>query len=303
MEGDPARASRSLRVLLEAARDAPAAVPARGSATGSRSRSRVLVVVYALIPQSALGGAAAPHTVALALRHDVVPVGAYFLGRSLLLRRDDLAPARVDAARRRRPPSPRSASSTSTRSRSAGGGRTASSTTSTSTSATTTTAPAAPGVAGLPENFIYNVGGDKPFLRRLVSTFLSPLASSYLFVVALLVAAAALRASRSCSRGARGSPACCGRSRARRSLALAAGLVVLAVLARRRPLGGLARASSSRSRSAGRTSSRSIAPTGNVDEARPTCTSSEPREAARRRGRTTAARARASRRCTSTGRR
>jgi hypothetical protein len=47
--------------------------------------------------------------------------------------------------------------------------------------------------AGLPENFVYNVGGDRPFLRRLVSTFLSPLASGYLFVVALLVAAAALR--------------------------------------------------------------------------------------------------------------
>src|SRR4029077_9061155 len=44
-------------------------------------------------------------------------------------------------------------------------------------------------VYGLPENFIYNVGGDKPFLRRLVSTFLSPLASGYLFVVALLLAA------------------------------------------------------------------------------------------------------------------
>jgi O-Antigen ligase len=43
-------------------------------------------------------------------------------------------------------------------------------------------------VYGLPENFIYNVGGDKPFLRRLVSSFLSPLASGYLFVVALLVA-------------------------------------------------------------------------------------------------------------------
>src|SRR5262249_45305012 len=50
-----------------------------------------------------------------------------------------------------------------------------------------------PAQAGLPENFIYNVGGDKPFLRRLVSTFLSPLASGYLFVVALLVAAAVLR--------------------------------------------------------------------------------------------------------------
>src|SRR5207248_1268118 len=49
------------------------------------------------------------------------------------------------------------------------------------------------GTGGLPENFIYNVGLDKPFLRRLVSTFLSPLASGYLFVVALLLAAAALR--------------------------------------------------------------------------------------------------------------
>ncbi len=49
----------------------------------------------------------------------------------------------------------------------------------------------APG--GLPENFVYNVGGDRPFLRRLVSTFLSPLGSSYLFVVALLVAARARR--------------------------------------------------------------------------------------------------------------
>src|SRR6185437_227996 len=48
-------------------------------------------------------------------------------------------------------------------------------------------------VYGLPENFIYNVGGDKPFLRRLVSTFLSPLASGYMFVVALLVAVAAMR--------------------------------------------------------------------------------------------------------------
>ena len=50
----------------------------------------LLVVVYALIPQSALGGQADAHTVALALRHDVDPVAAYFLGRSLMLRRDDL---------------------------------------------------------------------------------------------------------------------------------------------------------------------------------------------------------------------
>ena len=150
-----------------------------------------LVVVYALIPQSALGGGAGHKAVALALRHDLVPVGAYFLGRSLRLGLADvrrlgwtlLGTAAVVATgglvevyavpigwwrgngvidyfhrhlgydyhgtgRRLEP----------------GGG-----------------------VYGLPENFIYNVGGDKPFVRRLVSTFLSPLASAYLFVVALLV--------------------------------------------------------------------------------------------------------------------
>ena len=45
------------------------------------------------------------------------------------------------------------------------------------------------GLSYLPENFVYNTGDERP-LRRLVSTFLSPLASSYLFVVALLLAAA-----------------------------------------------------------------------------------------------------------------
>ena len=49
-----------------------------------------LVIVYALIPQSALDGLAGHKAVALALRHDLVPVGAYFLGRSLLLRAEDL---------------------------------------------------------------------------------------------------------------------------------------------------------------------------------------------------------------------
>jgi hypothetical protein len=44
-----------------------------------------------------------------------------------------------------------------------------------------------PKVAGLPENFIYNTGSEQHFLRRLVSTFLSPLAAGYLMVVALLL--------------------------------------------------------------------------------------------------------------------
>jgi O-Antigen ligase len=94
-----------------------------------------------------------------------------------------------------------------------------------------------PAAAGLPENFIYNVGGDKPFLRRLVSTFLSPLASSYLFVVALLVTAAALRRSALAIVLSLVTAAGLLWTFSRASLiALAAGLVVLAAV-RRRPLG------------------------------------------------------------------
>jgi hypothetical protein len=44
------------------------------------------------------------------------------------------------------------------------------------------------GLSGLPENWVYNTGDEENPIRRLVSTFLSPLASAYLFVVALLYA-------------------------------------------------------------------------------------------------------------------
>ena len=42
------------------------------------------------------------------------------------------------------------------------------------------------GLSGLPENWIYNTGDEESPLRRMVSTFLSPLASAYLLVVALI---------------------------------------------------------------------------------------------------------------------
>jgi O-antigen ligase/polysaccharide polymerase Wzy-like membrane protein len=42
------------------------------------------------------------------------------------------------------------------------------------------------GLSGLPENWVYNTGDETNPIRRLVSTFLSPLASAYAFVVALL---------------------------------------------------------------------------------------------------------------------
>jgi hypothetical protein len=141
-----------------------------------------LCVVYALIPQSALGGDAGHRAVALGLRHDVVPVGAYFLGRARALTREQwralawtlLGTAAAVAAWGlidvyAIPISWWRSSAVVPYFRSHLGYH-------------------YNGTGHLPENFIYNVGGDKPFLRRLVSTYLSPLASGYLFVVALLVA-------------------------------------------------------------------------------------------------------------------
>lgn len=140
-----------------------------------------LVVVYAIVPQSALDGVAGRHAVALALKHDIVPVGAFFLGRSLRLGREQarllawtlLGTAAFVAA----------LGIVDVYAVSIGWWRTN-------------------GVVdyfhkqlgydyhgtgNLPENFIYNTGSEQHFLRRLVSTFLSPLAAGYLMVVALLL--------------------------------------------------------------------------------------------------------------------
>jgi hypothetical protein len=45
------------------------------------------------------------------------------------------------------------------------------------------------GLSGLPENFVYNLGNDE-IVRRLIGTFLGPLATAFLLCVALLAAAA-----------------------------------------------------------------------------------------------------------------
>jgi hypothetical protein len=49
-----------------------------------------VVGIYALIPQSALDGEAGARAILYGLRHGVVPVGAYFLGRSLVLTGQEL---------------------------------------------------------------------------------------------------------------------------------------------------------------------------------------------------------------------
>ena len=199
-----------------------------------------LAVAYALVPQAALGGLAGRRAVALGLRHDVVPVGAYFLGRSLRLGRDDLrrlawtllgtagfvaAVGLVDAY-----------------AVPIGWWRTNGvidyfhKHLGYDYHGTGTKLEPSGATYGLPENFIYNVGGDRPFLRRLVSTFLSPLASGYLFVVALLVAAAVMRARKVVAGLALVTAAGLLWTFSRSSLlALAVGLLVLAAL-RRWPL-------------------------------------------------------------------
>jgi hypothetical protein len=141
-----------------------------------------LVVLYAILPQGWLGGGATPKGVLYGVRHDLLPVAAYFLGRGLHLTATDLKRL----------------------------GLTIVGTACGVAAFGLLDVYAIPlqwwrdsgapgwfreqlglvyrGLSGLPENFVYNTGDERP-LRRLVSTFLSPLASSYLMVVALLVLA------------------------------------------------------------------------------------------------------------------
>ena len=189
----------------------------------------ILVCVYAVIPQDWLDGSADREAIGLALKHDLIPVGAYFLGRSLIVRRDEvvrivwtlLGAAAVMSV------------------------------------IGLLDAFLIPiswwrdsavveyfhnhlgydyqGTGGLPENFIYNTGSEDHFLRRLVSVFLGPLASAYMFVVALLLGAALRRPVRVvavlCAVVAAGLLFTFSRSSL---LALAAGLVVFALVSRRR---------------------------------------------------------------------
>src|SRR5439155_32238 len=87
-------------------------------------------------------------------------------------------------------------------------------------------------LSGLPENFVYNPGGDRP-LRRLVSTFLSPLATSYVLVVVLLLLMVRERARWVAPASALVFAALLWTHTRAAVLALAVGLVVLAFALRR----------------------------------------------------------------------
>jgi hypothetical protein len=135
-----------------------------------------LIVLYGVLPQSLLGGGATHKGVLYGARHDLLPVGAYFLGRGLDLTDEERA----------------------------GVCRTVLATAALVAVVGLIDVYAVPlswwrqsagwfrdqlglqyrGLSGLPENFVYNAGNGVVF-RRLTSTFLSPLATSYLLVVAL----------------------------------------------------------------------------------------------------------------------
>jgi hypothetical protein len=188
-----------------------------------------VVCLYAVIPQGTLGGAADRHAIGLALKHDLIPVGAFILGRCLAIDRRELvrlcwavvgvaagvaalgllddylipigwwrSSAVVDYFHKQ-------------------------------------LGYDYDGTGGLPENFVYNTGSEDHFLRRLVSVFLSPLASAYLLVVALLLSALLVRRRPRLVAGLAALAVAALLFTFSRSslLALAAGLVVLAVAWRR----------------------------------------------------------------------
>lgn len=143
----------------------------------------LVVVLWFLLPQSWLGGDAHRKAELYGVRHDLLPVAAYFFGRGLGLAAQEMRRLAILIVA--------TAAAVALwglldvylvplrwwRDSGAPGwygeqlGLTYT------------------GLSGLPENFVYNAGAGEAF-RRLVSTFLSPLAASYMLLVALLLATA-----------------------------------------------------------------------------------------------------------------
>jgi hypothetical protein len=137
-----------------------------------------VVVLYALIPQDALDGHAGARAIAYGLRHDLVLVAAYFLGRSVPL---DVPRVRWLVAGAAAAVAAwglievysvpiewwRHSGAVGYFHRELGYDY--------------------HGPGGLPENFAFNTSDG--LFRRLVSTFVSPLATAYLLMVALLLLA------------------------------------------------------------------------------------------------------------------
>ena len=195
--------------------------------TGSRSPTPRSCSLYWLLPQSWLDGAATHRGQLFAARHDLIPVAAYFLGRLLVLtpqswRRLSLALVGVAVGL---------------------------------TVWGLIDVYLVPlqwwrdsgvpgwfgdqlgldyqGISGLPENWIFNTGDENNPIRRLVSGFLSPLATSYVLVIVLLYLVARRRTWWTVTAGAIAYAGLLWTHTRAAYLALALGLVVLAVAQRR----------------------------------------------------------------------
>jgi hypothetical protein len=186
-----------------------------------------IVLLYWLVPQGWLDGAATQRGQLFAARHDLIPVAAYFLGRLLVLtpvvwRRLALALVGV---------------------------------------AVVVTAwglidvylvplqwwrdSGVPGwfgeqlglvyrgLSGLPENWVFNTGDEDNPIRRLGSTFLSPLATAYLLVIVLLFLVARRRTGWTVAAAGVAYVGLLWTHTRAAYLALALGLVVLGVAQRR----------------------------------------------------------------------
>jgi len=97
-------------------------------------------------------------------------------------------------------------------------------------------------LSGLPENWILNTDEESP-VRRLVSTFLSPLATAYTLVIACLLLAAARPRRWTVAAGALAYAGLLWTHTRAAFIALPAGLLLLALLRRSWPIAGLAVAS------------------------------------------------------------
>ena len=187
----------------------------------------VIVLLYWLVPQGWLDGAATQRGQLFAARHDLIPVAAYFLGRLLVLtpvawRRLSLALVGVAVA---------------------------------VTAWGLVDVYLVPlqwwrdsgvpgwfgeqlglvyrGLSGLPENWVLNTGDEDNPIRRLGSTFLSPLATAYVLVIVLLFLVARRRTGWTVAAAGVAYVGLLWTHTRAAYLALALGLVVLAVAQRR----------------------------------------------------------------------
>ena len=185
------------------------------------------VIVYWLVPQSWLNGSATPRGQLFAARHDLIPVAAYFLGRLLVLtptawRRISLALVGVAVGL---------------------------------TLWGLADVYLVPlqwwrdsgvpgwfgeqlglsyhGISGLPENWIFNTGDENNPIRRLVSGFLSPLATAYVLVIVLVYLVARRRTRWTVTAAAIAYAGLLWTHTRAAYLALALGLIVLAAAQRR----------------------------------------------------------------------